>query len=86
MKGKGFSSLFGGNLYILLSTEVKDDLRGFLEADALSVSVYEAYLWLLVLDHLSAVIGERISKGVLLNRYLPELLLYLTLGQLLIGI
>ena len=68
--------------------ELENFIRLKLEADALPVPVDGAYLGLLVLDHLSAVIGEGISKGVLLNSYLPELILnlILILGQLLNGI
>jgi hypothetical protein len=53
-------------------------LRLELEADALPVPIDGAYLGLLIFDHLSTVIGEGIPKGVLLNRYLPELLLILS--------
>ena len=64
----------------------EDLFRDELEADALAVSINESYLWLLIFDHLAAVVCEGISKGLLLNRYLPELILKLILGQLLIGI
>ena len=69
-----------GNVTFL--AEFKDFFGLELEADALPISIDGAYLGLLIFDHLSTVIGEGIPKGVLLNRYLPELLI---LSQLLGG-
>ena len=67
---------------VTLLAELENFLRLELEADALPISIDGAYLGLLIFDHLSAVIGEGVPKGVLLNRYLPEILI---LGQLLGG-